>query len=355
MYFEQLDVAQQHAVRDTIVTSWRRHQGNRYIVAPGRWHTCERGACRMVQLACNVRLKQSGDVDVLPPLETAPSDQIKVRTVFVCWRTGKVHVCTSACCRGATGACGLTGHCHHQIWTGTGHAAANQHGASSMASRRATAIVHRRGATVGSDVVRRATRDILEYLCFSSTRQQYALRLLHLARGKTRRWCTRQLREHKSVAYCDVVEYYGNAVFIARACARPLRMNADVRERFLAAMAEFVHRLHTVLGPNVLTALSGSVRVLSLAALYLMRTGLRCSTTGNMVVPRVRTLAVILPNAHLLSSAVFPAMYETQNRSRQLTNSIRFLGSAILKVGTTQKLDLRLHDPDVHGIDEFLG
>ena len=107
-----------------------------------------------------------------------------------------------------------------------------------------------------------------------------------------------------------------------------------VRDRLLRAVSTCVHRLHVVLGPDVLEALA-SVRIFSLAAVYLMRTGLRSSTTGEMAVPRVPVLGVILPNAHLLSSNTFPDIHETQNRSRQLTNAIRYLGSAILKVGTT--------------------
>ena len=355
MYFEQLDVAQQNAVRDTIVTKWRRMQGNRYIVEPGRWHTCKRGVCRMVQLACNVRLHQDGNVDVVSTSDTA-HDIVYVRTVFVCWHTGKVHTCcNNACQRDATGACMLTGHRHRQLWTGTLQSAANENGDNStVANRRANVIVYRRGATVGMDVVRHATRDTLEYLCFSDTRRRYAERLLDGARDKTRRWCTRVAREQESMNYCHMLQYYGSAVFAARACGRPLRMSAAKRERFMLFASECVHRLHTVLGHDVITALSGSVRVFSLAALYLMRTGLRSSATGEMVVPRVSTLAVVLPNAHLLSSTVFPEMYETQNRSRQLTNSIRFISGAILKVGTTQNLDVCRQLSDVHGFDEFV-
>lgn len=358
MNFEQLDVAQQEAVQRAIVSEWRRLQGYRYIVAPGTWHVCKRGACRMVQLACNIRLYHDGSVKIVAPSDQA-SNTVAVRTIFVCWRTGKVHVCGNACRRDATGACQLTGHRHRQLWTGTVQSAANEHSngggsGSTVAARRAGVNVHRRGATVGMDVVRHATRDILEYLCFSDTRRRYAARLLDAARGKTRRWCTRVAREQCGMNFCHIVEYYGSAVFTARACARPLRMPAAKRERLLEIMAECVHRLHTVLGHDVITALSGSVRVFSLAALYLMRTGLRSSATGQMVVPRVNALAVMLPNAHLLSSTVFPEMYETQNRSRQLTNSIRFLSGAILKIGTTQNLDVSGHLLDVHGFDEFV-
>lgn len=354
MYFEQLDVAQREAVQRAIVAEWRRLQGIRYIVAPGTWHVCKRGACRMVQLACNVRLTLDGGVNIVPPSDQA-RDTVSVRTVFVCWRTGKVHVCGSACQRDTTGACKLTGHLHCQLWTGTVQSAASEHRmGNTMAARRANLVVHRRGAMVGIDVVRHATRDILEYLCFSDTRRQYAARLLDSARGKTRRWCARVTREHGPMNFCQLLEYYGSAVFTARACSRSLRMPAAKRERVLKIMAECVHRLHTVLGHDVITALSGSVRVFSLAALYLMRTGLRSSATGQMVVPRVNALAVMLPNAHLLSSTVFPEMYETQNRSRQLTNSIRFLSGAILKIGTTQNLDVSSHLLDVHGFDEFV-
>ena len=355
MNFEQLDVAQQQSVQRAIVSEWRRLQGYRYIVEPGTWHVCKRGACRMVQLACNVRLQAHDKVDIAPPFDHA-RNTVVVQSVFVCWRTGKVHVCNNTCKRDATGACQLTGHRHQQLWTGTPQSAANADsgGNSTVAARRAGVVVHRRGATVGIDVVRHTTRDILEYLCFSSTRQRYAERLLDLARGNTRRWCARVAREHWPLNFCDVLQYYGSAVFAARACARPLRMPVAKRDRMLDSMAECVHRLHTVLGHDVITALSGSVRVFSLAALYLMRTGLRSSVTGQMVVPRVNALAVMLPNAHLLSSTVFPRMYETQNRSRQLTNSIRFLSGAILKIGTTQNLDVSGHLLDVHGFAEFV-
>tara|TARA_B100000424_G_scaffold127331_1_gene96406 strand:+ start:1805 stop:2686 length:882 start_codon:yes stop_codon:yes gene_type:complete len=277
----------------------------------------------MVQLACDVRLGDGNSVQFV-----APGDgHARVRNLFVCWDTGKVHVCSDACQRNASGACSLTNHKCQAT------APPVLHGDTS-ASRRAVINVHRRGAVAGADVVRRATQDILYYLCFSDTRRRYAMRLLNAARGKTRRWVMRRVREVRAVQYLDVLEFYCSTVFAARSCMRPLQMAPDVRDRLLHSVTERVHRLHVVLGPEVAASLA-SVRVFSLAAVYLMRTGLRSSSTGDMVVPRVPELGVILPNAHLLSSNTFPDIHETQNRSRQLTNSIRFLGSAILKVGTT--------------------
>ena len=323
MDFLQLDVAQQHAVRDAIVAEWRRRQGDRYLPRPGAWHRCDPDACRMVQLACDVRLEPRNRVRFV-----APGDgHVRVRNVFVCWKTGKVHVCTDACTRNAHGACWLTGHRCQSA------ALPPAHGDTS-ASRRAVAVVHRRGAIAGSDVVRRATRCILEYLCFSETRRSYALRLLEAARSKTRRWVMRRVREGHATQYADILEFYASTAFAARSCTRPLRMQPAVRHRLLRAVSTCVHRLHVALGPDVVDALA-SVRVFSLAAVYLMRTGLRSSTTGLMAVPRVPLLGVILPNAHLLSSNTFPDIHETQNRSRQLTNAVRYLGAAILKVGTT--------------------
>lgn len=179
--------------------------------------------------------------------------------------------------------------------------------------------------------------------------------MLEAARGKTRRWVLRRVREGHAVQYSDILEFYGSAAFAARSCTRPLRMSPAARDRLLGAVAQCVHRLHVALGPDVVAALA-SVRVFGLAAVYLMRTGLRSSTTGQMAVPRVPVLGVILPNAHLLSSNTFPDIHETQNRSRQLTNSIRFLGSAILKVGTTQSLRECWWDgeEDGGGMSEFV-
>ena len=327
MDFLQLDVAQQNLIRDAIVGEWRRRQVGRYLVRPGAWHACGGGGrCRMVQLACDVCL-DGGSVRIV----ARGTGHVRVRNLFVCWQTGKVHTCTDACRRCESGACHLTGHrCQSarlpQVTSG-----------DTSLSRRMCANVHRRGAVVGSNVVRRATRDILGYLCFSETRRQYACRLLDAARGKTRRWVARRVREGHPVHYVDMLEFYASATFSARACTRPLRMPQAARDRLLRATAECVHRLHVALGPDVVSALS-SVRVFSLAAMYLMRTGLRSSQTGQMVVPRVAQLAVLLPNAHLLSSITFPDIREAQTRSRQLTNSIRFLGAAVLKLGTTPRL-----------------
>ena len=323
MDFLQLDVAQQHRVRDAIVREWRRRQGGRYLLHPGRWHACRAGACRMVQLACDVRLVgQDADVAIVAP----GAGHVSVRCVFVCWETGKVHTCTDACSRTAAGAC---------------RRARCQCGAAAGARRHvgaAPATVHRRGRRGRRG--RRAARHpgtITEYLC-SETRRRYALRLLEAARGKTRRWVLRRVRERHPVQYADVLEYYGNAVWPARACTRPLRMAPAARERLVGRVADTVHRLHVALGADAVAVLS-STRVFCLAAVYLMRSGLRCSRTGQMAVPRVAVLGFILPNAHLLSSNTFPDIHETQNRSRQLTNSIRYLGSSILKqAGTTQRV-----------------
>lgn len=127
MNFTQLNVAQQQSVQRVIVSEWRRLQGYRHIVEPGAWHVCKRGACRMVQLACNVRLQAHDKVDIAPPFDRA-RDTVVVQSVFVCWCTGKVHVCGNTCQRDATGACTLTGH---------RHSAAN------------SAVAARRGAAVG--------------------------------------------------------------------------------------------------------------------------------------------------------------------------------------------------------------
>ena len=326
MDFLQLDVVQRNLVRDSIVGEWRRRQGNRYLFRPGGWHTCSAQSCRMVQLACDVCLL-GGDNKV--EIVAKGSGHVRVRNLFVCWHTGKVHTCTETCCRSATGACRLTGHRCQTV-------APPQECAHTVLARRALASVHRRGAVAGSDVVRRVTRKTLEYLCFSDTRRRYANRLLAGARGKTRRWVLRQVREKHSLYYGDVVQFYGNAVFQARSCTRPLCMPPRVRDSLLAAAAECVHRMHVALGADVVAALN-STPVFCLGALYLMRTGLRCSRSGDMAVPRVAVLGVILPNAHLLSSSTFPDIRETQSRSRQLTNSIRFLVTAILKVGTTSR------------------
>lgn len=326
MDFLQLDVKQRDSVLGAIVAEWRRRQGNRYLRRPGSWHQCNAMTCRMIQLSCDVCLEPDDGVRFVAP----GTGHVRVRNLFVCWETGKVHTCSEACRRTANGACCLTGHRCQSAALPLVHA-------DTSSTRRATAVVHRRGAVAGTDVVRRATRDILEYLCFSERRRKYALRLLEAARGKTRRWVLREVREGRVVQYSDMLEFYGSATFAARSCTRPLRMLPATRDRLLSAVAECVHRLHVALGPNVVEALA-SVRVFGLAAVYLMRTGLRCSTTGQMAVPRVPILGVILPNAHLLSSNTFPDIHETQNRSRQLTNSIRYLGSAILKVGTTHGL-----------------
>ena len=326
MDFLQLDVAQRHTVRDAFVRAWRRRQAGRYLPRPGRWHVCNASACRMVQLSCDVVLDANETVRFV----AAGDGHVRVRNLFVCWETGKVHTCSDACSRDATGACRLTGHACQS-------AVVPQLNGDSSVSRRALAVVHRRGVTAGADVVRRATRDILEYLCFSDTRRRYAARLLQSARSKTRRWVMRRMRERCPTHYSDVLEFYGSAAFPARACVRPLRMAASARERLVVAVSACVHRLHVALGPDAVNALA-SVRVFCLAAVYMLRTGLRCSSTGQMAVPRVSVLGIILPNAHLLSSNTFPDIHETQNRSRQLTNAIRFLGSAVLKVvGTTQR------------------
>ena len=334
MDFLQLDVAQRHRVSDAIVREWTRRQGSRYLRRPGSWHRCDPKTCRMVQLACDVCLVRDNGVRFVAP----GNGHVRVRNLFVCWETGKVHVCSDACRRNAAGACSLTKHRCQASVPPPVHS-------DTSASRRAVVNVHRRGAVAGADVVRRAAHDILDYLCFSETRRRYALRLLSSARGKTRRWVLRRVREGHAVQYADVLEFYGSAVFAARSCMRPLRMAPVDRDRLLGDVAERVHRLHVVLGPDVVASLA-SVRIFSLAAVYLMRTGLRSSTTGDIVVARVPALGVILPNAHLLSSNTFPDIHETQNRSRQLTNSVRFLGSAILKVGTTPGIEacLRLQD-----------
>ncbi len=326
MDFLQLDVAQQGAVRDAIVSEWRRRQSGRYLMRPGGWHACRGGHCRMVQLACDVRL-QDGLVNIV----ARGTGHVRVRNLFVCWQTGKVHTCTDACNRCEDGACHITG---HRFQAATLPLVT---GGDTSLSRRLSATVHRRGAVVGTNVVRRTTRDIMQYLCFSDTRRRYACRLLESARGKTRRWVARRLREGHAVHYRDVHDFYGSTVFTARACTLSLRMDTAARNRLLRATAECVHRLHVALGPEVVSILS-SVRVFSLAAMYLMRTGLRSSQTGQMVVPRVTQLAIVLPNAHLLSSITFPDIREAQSRSRQLTNSIRFLGAAVLKLGTTPSL-----------------
>ena len=106
MDFLQLDVAQRHTVRDAIVREWRRRQAGRYLPRPGLWHVCDAGTCRMVQLSCDVVLDANETVRFV----AAGDGHVRVRNLFVCWETGKVHTCSDACSRNAAGACRLTGH-----------------------------------------------------------------------------------------------------------------------------------------------------------------------------------------------------------------------------------------------------
>ncbi len=244
----------------------------------------------MVQLACDVKLGD-GRVAIVAP----GSGDVRVSNVFVCWLTGKVHRCSELCRRNSSGVCDVTGYRYTLTML------PQTLSTDTPVARRSVALMHRRGATVGNDVVRRTTRDIVRYLCFSDTRYAYATRLLSSARGKTRRWVIRQLREKSPVDSADISLFYANTVFAARSSTQPFRMPLATRQRLLAAVSESVHRLHAALGAEVVSALS-STRVFCLASVYLMRLGLRSSSSGEAMVPRVPVLSAILPNAHLLST-----------------------------------------------------
>jgi len=319
-----LDVCGRRQVVDLLVALWRQAQGDRYLLAPGSWHACASGLCRLVQL--RARVTPPPDVTIVTPSSPVPDASFVVESVFVCWSTGKVHVCMgepSVACGSGT-VCALTG----RPLAPRAVVAPLSSGTSALSSaipslRRSDADPSRTAARVARDMVLR--------LAFSGRRLKHAQRARVQARQRTRRWVLQHVisRAERGLAPCwgSVVSAHARLTWLAReSSAAPFRMPRARRDALASSLGAAVGRLRAACVPCGVATVP--VAVFALAVLYLLRVGLWHSATGAQLLPRYDVLGRILPNANQITD------YVPDVRARQFTNATRWITVCVSSLGS---------------------